>query len=73
MQRCWSLMILVGYMYKDVVPGREYLHDMVEFLDKVAKTVDTAELTPEERNLLSIAYKNLIAGRRVFVEAHPLY
>ncbi|WZY70533.1 hypothetical protein YC2023_002773 [Brassica napus] len=33
---------------------------MVEFLDKVAKTVDT----PEERNLLSIAYKNLIAGRR---------
>ncbi|KAF3604210.1 hypothetical protein F2Q69_00035604 [Brassica cretica] len=64
MQRCWSLMILVGYMYKDVVPGREYLHDMVEFLDKVAKTVDTAELTPEERNLLSIAYKNLIAGRR---------
>lgn len=60
-------------MYKDVVPGREYLHDMVEFLDKVAKTVDTAELTPEERNLLSIAYKNLIAGRRVFVEAHPLY
>ncbi|CAN7032380.1 unnamed protein product [Brassica oleracea var. botrytis] len=37
---------------------------MVEFMDKVAKTVDTAELTPEERNLLSIAYKNLIAGRR---------
>nr|VDC75964.1 unnamed protein product [Brassica rapa] len=70
---CWSLMILVGYMYKDVVPGREYLHgqkydDMVEFLDKVAKNVDTAELTPEERNLLSIAYKNLIAGRRAPVK-----
>ena len=42
----------------------EKYDDMVEFLDKVAKNVDTAELTPEERNLLSIAYKNLIAGRR---------
>lgn len=42
----------------------EQYNDMVEFMDKVAKTVDTAELTPEERNLLSIAYKNLIAGKR---------
>ncbi|KAL0734960.1 hypothetical protein Bca4012_011170 [Brassica carinata] len=40
----------------------EQYNDMVEFMDKVAKTA--AELTPEERNLLSIAYKNLIAGRR---------
>lgn len=43
----------------------ENYDDMVEFTDKVAETVDTAaELTLEERNLLSIAYKNLIAGRR---------
>ncbi|KAL0729795.1 hypothetical protein Bca4012_025888 [Brassica carinata] len=41
----------------------ENYDDMVEFMEKVAKTA--AELTPEERNFLSIAYKNLIAGRRV--------
>ncbi|WZZ27127.1 LOW QUALITY PROTEIN: hypothetical protein YC2023_010528 [Brassica napus] len=49
------------YMAKLADEAENY-DDMVEFLDKVAKTVDTAELTPEERNLLSIAYKNLIAG-----------
>uniref|UniRef100_M4EY76 E2F/DP family winged-helix DNA-binding domain-containing protein n=1 Tax=Brassica campestris TaxID=3711 RepID=M4EY76_BRACM len=50
--------------YQNQADEAEKYDDMVEFLDKVAKNVDTAELTPEERNLLSIAYKNLIAGRR---------
>ncbi|KRX69953.1 14-3-3-like protein GF14 psi, partial [Trichinella patagoniensis] len=37
---------------------------MVEFMEKVAKTVDVEELTVEERNLLSVAYKNVIGARR---------
>ncbi|KAF7027512.1 hypothetical protein CFC21_039549 [Triticum aestivum] len=37
---------------------------MVEFMEKVAKTVDSEELTVEERNLLSVAYKNVIGARR---------
>jgi 14-3-3 protein epsilon len=36
---------------------------MVEYMEKVAKTVDV-ELTIEERNLLSVAYKNVIGARR---------
>jgi hypothetical protein len=32
--------------------------------DKVAKIVDTEELTVEERNLLSVAFKNVIGARR---------
>jgi 14-3-3 protein epsilon len=37
---------------------------MVEFMEKVAKTVDVEELSVEERNLLSVAYKNVIGARR---------
>ncbi|GJN16164.1 hypothetical protein PR202_gb03122 [Eleusine coracana subsp. coracana] len=37
---------------------------MVEYMEKVAKTVDVEELTVEERNLLSVAYKNVIGARR---------
>ncbi|KAK4749110.1 hypothetical protein SAY87_026559 [Trapa incisa] len=37
---------------------------MVEFMEKVAKTVDVEELTVEERNLLSVAYKNVIGASR---------
>ncbi|VAH95145.1 unnamed protein product [Triticum turgidum subsp. durum] len=37
---------------------------MVEFMEKVAKTADVGELTVEERNLLSVAYKNVIGARR---------
>jgi hypothetical protein len=37
---------------------------MVEAMEKVAKTVDVGELTVEERNLLSVAYKNVIGARR---------
>ncbi|CAE6103868.1 unnamed protein product [Arabidopsis arenosa] len=42
----------------------ERYEEMVEFMEKVAKTVDTEELTVEERNLLSVAYKNVIGARR---------
>ncbi|KAG2585392.1 14-3-3-like protein GF14-C [Panicum virgatum] len=37
---------------------------MVEYMEKVAKTMDVEELTVEERNLLSVAYKNVIGARR---------
>ncbi|KAG0465733.1 hypothetical protein HPP92_019897 [Vanilla planifolia] len=37
----------------------ERYEEMVEFMEKVAKTVDVEELTVEERNLLSVAYKNV--------------
>jgi 14-3-3 protein epsilon len=37
---------------------------MVEFMEKLAKSVDSDELTVEERNLLSVAYKNVIGARR---------
>jgi len=44
--------------------GAYRLEEMVEFMEKVAKTVDSEELTVEERNLLSVAYKNVIGARR---------
>jgi len=37
---------------------------MVEEMKKVAKLVHDQELTVEERNLLSVAYKNVIGARR---------
>jgi hypothetical protein len=42
----------------------ERYDEMVEAMEKVAKTVDVEELTVEERNLLSVAYKNVIGARR---------
>ncbi|CAL9217260.1 unnamed protein product [Arabidopsis halleri] len=42
----------------------ERYEEMVEFVEKVAKTVDVEELSVEERNLLSVAYKNVIGARR---------
>jgi len=42
----------------------ERYEEMVEYMEKVAKTVDVEELTIEERNLLSVAYKNVIGARR---------
>nr|AFK37621.1 unknown [Lotus japonicus] len=36
----------------------ERYEEMVEFMEKVAKSVDAEELTVEERNLLSVAYKS---------------
>ncbi len=42
----------------------EQYDEMVEAMEKVAKTVDVEELTVEERNQLSVAYKNVIGARR---------
>ncbi|KAF5200679.1 14-3-3-like protein [Thalictrum thalictroides] len=42
----------------------ERYEEMVEFMENVAKTVEVEELTVEERNLLSVAYKNVIGARR---------
>ncbi|KAJ4758810.1 14-3-3-like protein [Rhynchospora pubera] len=44
----------------------ERYEEMVEFMEKVANSAggDTEELTVEERNLLSVAYKNVIGVRR---------
>ncbi|XP_059670572.1 14-3-3-like protein [Cornus florida] len=51
------------YMAKLSEQAERY-EEMVEFMEKVAKTVDVEELTVEERNLLSVAYKNVIGARR---------
>ncbi|KAL3501677.1 hypothetical protein ACH5RR_036126 [Cinchona calisaya] len=51
------------YMAKLAEQAERY-EEMVEFMEKVAKTVDMEELTVEERNLLSVAYKNVIGARR---------
>ena len=51
------------YMAKLAEQAERY-EEMVEFMEKVAKMADTEELTVEERNLLSVAYKNVIGARR---------
>jgi 14-3-3 protein epsilon len=51
------------YMAKLAEQAERY-DEMVEAMEKVAKTVDTEELTVEERNLLSVAFKNVIGARR---------
>ena len=40
----------------------ERYDEMVEAMEKVAKTVDVEELTVEERNLLLVAHKNVIGA-----------
>ncbi|GAB2210820.1 hypothetical protein Droror1_Dr00016106 [Drosera rotundifolia] len=42
----------------------ERYEEMVKFMEEVVKVVDVDELTVEERNLLSVAYKNVIGARR---------
>lgn len=42
----------------------ERYEEMVEFMDMVGKNADAQELTVEERNLLSVAYKNVVGARR---------
>lgn len=42
----------------------ERYEEMVEFMEKVSAATDNEELTVEERNLLSVAYKNVIGARR---------
>eukprot|EP00252_Welwitschia_mirabilis_P002735 TRINITY_DN1269_c0_g1_i1.p1 TRINITY_DN1269_c0_g1~~TRINITY_DN1269_c0_g1_i1.p1 ORF type:complete len:263 (-),score=56.06 TRINITY_DN1269_c0_g1_i1:291-1079(-) len=51
------------YMAKLAEQAERY-EEMVEYMEKVAKTVDMEELSVEERNLLSVAYKNVIGARR---------
>ncbi|CAA2968328.1 14-3-3 A [Olea europaea subsp. europaea] len=51
------------YMAKLAEQAERY-EEMVEFMEKVAKSAETEELTLEERNLLSVAYKNVIGARR---------
>lgn len=51
------------YMAKLAEQAERY-EEMVEFMEKVAKTVNSEELSVEERNLLSVAYKNVIGARR---------
>ncbi|KAJ6371078.1 hypothetical protein OIU77_001563 [Salix suchowensis] len=51
------------YMAKLAEQAERY-EEMVEFMEKVTKAVDNEELTMEERNLLSVAYKNVIGARR---------
>jgi len=52
------------YMAKLAEQAERY-EEMVEFMEKVTSTAaDGEELTIEERNLLSVAYKNVIGARR---------
>ncbi|KAL1812127.1 hypothetical protein DCAR_0624314 [Daucus carota subsp. sativus] len=52
------------YMAKLAEQAERY-EEMVEFMEKVSDTVtDSDELSVEERNLLSVAYKNVIGARR---------
>ncbi|KAL7199787.1 hypothetical protein ACSBR2_021981 [Camellia fascicularis] len=52
------------YMAKLAKQAERY-EEMVEFMEKVSAAVwDSEELTVEERNLLSVAYKNVVGARR---------
>ncbi|MCL7038851.1 hypothetical protein MKW94_022126 [Papaver nudicaule] len=51
------------YMAKLAEQAERY-EEMVEFMEKVTNSIETEELTVEERNLLSVAYKNVIGARR---------
>ncbi|CAN4122316.1 unnamed protein product [Withania somnifera] len=51
------------YMAKLAEQAERY-EEMVEFMEKVSNALGSEELTMEERNLLSVAYKNVIGARR---------
>ncbi|CAN4115696.1 unnamed protein product [Withania somnifera] len=52
------------YMAKLAEQAERY-EEMVQFMEKVSTSLGTSEeLTVEERNLLSVAYKNVIGARR---------
>ncbi|XP_077249902.1 14-3-3-like protein [Tasmannia lanceolata] len=51
------------YMAKLSEQAERY-EEMVDFMEKVTASVESEELTIEERNLLSVAYKNVIGARR---------
>ncbi|CAM8917736.1 unnamed protein product [Rhodiola kirilowii] len=53
------------YVYlAKIAEQAERYEEMVEFMEKVVSSVDSQELSAEERNLLSVAYKNVIGARR---------
>ena len=49
-------------IYAKMAEQAERYEDMVEFMDSVVRTSET--LTADERNLLSVAYKNVVGARR---------
>ncbi|MBA0659734.1 hypothetical protein Goklo_011841 [Gossypium klotzschianum] len=51
------------YMAKLAEQAERY-DEMVEFMEKVSACAQNEELSVEERNLLSVAYKNVIGARR---------
>jgi 14-3-3 protein epsilon len=61
-----------------VAEQAERFEDMVDFLSKVLDTKG-AEVTSDERNLLSVAFKNLISSKRAAcrtiaaIEQNPKY
>ena len=46
-----------------VAEQAERFEDMVDFLEEVL-VVKSGSVNPDERNLLSVAFKNLISGKR---------
>ncbi|MCO5577179.1 hypothetical protein L7F22_032546 [Adiantum nelumboides] len=52
-----------AYMAKLAEQAERY-DEMVEYMERLAKGSSGEELTVEERNLLSVAYKNVIGARR---------
>ncbi|KAM3693231.1 hypothetical protein ACJW31_08G150600 [Castanea mollissima] len=46
-----------------LVEQAQWYEEMVEFMEKVLVVVESKELIVEERNLLSVAYKNVIGAR----------
>jgi len=61
-----------------VAEQAERFEDMVEFLDAVL-AVKGSEVNPDQRNLLSVAFKNLISSKRAAcrtisaIEQNPKY
>ncbi|XP_039055492.1 14-3-3-like protein [Hibiscus syriacus] len=51
------------YMAKLAEQAERY-DEMVDFMEKVSLSADNEDLSVEERNLLSVAYKNVIGARR---------
>lgn len=49
-------------IYAKFAEQAERYEDMVEFMDKVVRMGE--KLSPDERNLLSVAYKNVVGARR---------
>jgi len=61
---CASHLLLPHHPRGALLTQAERYDEMVEEMKKVAKMVHDQELSVEERNLLSVAYKNVIGARR---------